>query len=137
MDTAFTVPGTKIRFGLDPIIGLIPGLGDSASALVSALLIVQSSRHGVPKVVIGRMALNVLVNAAVGAVPVIGDVFSAYFKSNAKNYALLQRHAGAQRKSTAGDWTFVIGLIAVMLLIVTLIIIGAITLLAKLFSSSF
>jgi hypothetical protein len=135
MDSAFKVPGTKIRFGLDPIIGLIPGLGDTAGALVSALMILQSSRHGVPKIVMARMAANVLVNSFVGSVPVLGDLFSVYFKSNKKNYELLQRHAGTQRKSTAGDWFFVVALLGGMLLVVALIVIGAITLVTKLFSS--
>jgi hypothetical protein len=132
MDTAFVIPGTKIRFGIDPIIGLIPGLGDTAGALVSTLLILQSARHGVPKIVLARMALNVLVNSGVGAIPIVGDLFSAYFKSNVKNYALLKEHAGPRRVSTGRDWLFVIALIVGMLLLVTLLVIGAVTLLSKL-----
>ncbi|HEX8296367.1 MAG TPA: DUF4112 domain-containing protein [Chthoniobacteraceae bacterium] len=132
MDTAFVVPGTNIRFGLDALIGLIPGLGDTAGALVSTALILQSSRYGVPKIVLARMALNVLINTAAGSVPLLGDAFSVYFKSNARNYELLQRHSGPRRKSTSQDWLFVVGLIALMLLIVGLIIIGAVTLIGKL-----
>lgn len=107
MDDVFVIPGTNIRFGLDPIIGLIPGLGDTAGAVVSTLLLVQGGRAGVPKIVLARMALNVLINAALGAVPVLGDAFSVWFKSNVRNLALLERHAVAPRRSTVADWLFV------------------------------
>ena len=132
MDTAFVIPGTNIRFGLDPIIGLIPGFGDTAGALVSTFLLLQSSRRGVPKIVLARMAMNVLINSAVGTLPVVGDAFSIYFKSNKKNYDLLQRHAGAARARTTTDWIFVGGLILAMLLIVGLIVVGSLALLGKL-----
>ncbi len=135
MDTAFVIPGTSIRFGLDPLIGLIPGFGDTATAIVSVLLILQSARHGVPKIVLARMALNVLLNTGVGAIPVIGDAFSLWFKSNAMNYALLRQHAGAREKSTRRDWLFVVGLLALLLACVALIVIGAVTLLAKLWNA--
>ena len=136
MDTVFTIPGTNIRFGLDPLLGLIPAFGDLAATLVSTLLILESSRHSVPKIVLARMALNVLINAVLGSVPVAGDVFSVFFRSNVKNYALLQRHAGSKRTSTAGDWLFVAGLIGATILIVVLMLIGALTLLRKLFAAA-
>src|SRR3954470_9540258 len=72
MDSIFVIPGTKIRFGLDPLIGLIPALGATASSLVSVFLIAMSARRGVPNLVLARMALNVLVNAALDAVPGVG-----------------------------------------------------------------
>ena len=131
MDNAFTLPGTKIRFGLDPLIGLLPGLGDTATAIVSMLLIMQSARHGVPKVVLARMALNVLLNTAVGALPVAGDLFSVWFKSNAKNYDLLRKHAGASRTSTARDWVFIIALLGGLITAVGLLVVGAATLISK------
>ncbi len=132
MDTAFVIPGTNIRFGLDPLIGLLPGFGDTATALVSVLLILQSSRHGVPKIVLARMALNVLLNTAVGAIPVAGDVFSMWFKSNAMNYALLRKHAGDRRKSTLRDWMFVAGLLLLLLTAIALLVVGAVTVFKKL-----
>ncbi|MHA3770679.1 DUF4112 domain-containing protein [Verrucomicrobiota bacterium sgz303538] len=132
MDTAFVIPGTNIRFGLDPILGLLPGLGDTLTSLVSTVLIFQSARYGVPKVVIARMAMNVIANTAVGTIPVVGDAFSVYFKSNAKNYELLRRHAGTQRKSTVGDWLVVGGVIAVLLLMIVLMIAGTAVILSKL-----
>lgn len=115
LDDLFTVPGTKFRIGLDPIIGLIPGLGDSSSTAVASLLLVQALRAGVPKVVITRMAVNILINAGIGAIPGIGDVFSAMYKSNRKNYQLLQRHAGSARKNTVGDWIFLGAIIAIVI----------------------
>src|SRR3954454_12278401 len=90
LDSAFTIPGTKIRFGFDPLIGLIPGVGDTATALTSLLLIWKSARHGLPRIVLARMALNVLINAAIGAIPGVGDLFSVFFLSNALNYELFR-----------------------------------------------
>ena len=115
MDDQFTIPGTNLRFGLDPLLGLLPGWGDSASALVSSLLILQSARAGVPKVVLARMVLNILINAAVGALPGLGDAFSFWFKSNARNQLLYQRHAGTARRVALRDWLFVGALLGGML----------------------
>ena len=118
MDDAFVIPGTNIRFGLDPLIGLIPGFGDMIGALISSALLLHGARIGVPKIVLMRMAVNVFINAAIGAIPVAGDVFSVAFKSNVRNLALLQRHRGLGRKSNATDWLIVVGLIAGLLLTV-------------------
>ncbi len=107
MDNVFTIPGTKIRFGLDPIIGLVAGYGDAAAALTSILLLLRSAKHRVPKIVLAQMALNIVLNATVGAVPVAGDAFSFWFKSNERNYALLRKHAGSA-KPTGGSWLFVL-----------------------------
>lgn len=120
MDNVFVIPGTNIRFGLDPLIGLIPGFGDTVGAAVSSLLLIQGGRMGVPKIVLARMALNVLINTALGAVPVVGDAFSVWFKSNVRNLALIERHASAGRRSTAVDWLFVVGLIVGILATVAL-----------------
>ena len=130
MDSVFTVPGTNIRFGLDPILGLVPGLGDTVTSVVSTLLLLKSAQYGVPRVVLARMAMNVIANTAVGSIPVVGDAFSVWFKSNAKNYELLQKHAGTQRKATTGDWIFIIAVIAVVIGILALLIVGAATLLS-------
>jgi hypothetical protein len=120
MDDQFIIPGTNLRFGLDPLLGLLPGWGDSASALVSALLILQSARAGVPKIILGRMVLNVLINAVGGAVPGVGDAFSFWFKSNARNLLLHQRHAGTARRASLRDWLFVGALLVGMLALIVL-----------------
>ncbi len=133
MDSAFVIPGTKIRFGIDPILGLIPGLGDTASAVVSVMLILQSARHRVPNVILARMAMNVLLNTAFGAIPVLGDLFSVYFKSNAKNYDLLKKHANTGKQATWRDRAFVYGLVAAVVLAVGLLITGIVTVVSMLF----
>jgi Domain of unknown function (DUF4112) len=134
MDNAFRIPGTNIRFGLDPIIGLLPGMGDTLGGLVSALVLVQSVQLGLPRVVIARMALNVIINSVVGALPIVGDAFSFWFKSNARNHALLLKHAHS-RTSTRGDWVFVSVVIAIVLLVLASVFFLLATLLSKLFGS--
>ncbi len=131
MDTAFVIPGTKIRFGLDPLIGLLPGVGDAADALISSLLLTRAARYGVPKIILLRMAANVLINTVGGALPVVGDAFSVWFKSNALNYELLRKHAGSPRKSSPADWIFVIGLIAGVVLFIALVGVGIFLLIAE------
>ena len=92
MDDFLRVPGTKLRFGLDPIIGLLPGIGDVTSAIVSAVAFVHAARSGVPKILLARMAMNILINELVGIIPGLGDAFSFWFKSNVRNYELLRRY---------------------------------------------
>ena len=118
MDEFLRIPGTKFRFGLDPIIGLFPGLGDTASAIVSALALIQAARRGVPKVLLARMSLNILINELVGIIPGIGDAFSFWFKSNTRNYRLLQEHIGKPTRSRKSDWIFVGVVLGLLFLIV-------------------
>ena len=122
MDNLIRVPGTQFRIGIDPLIGLIPGLGDTGSAMVSALALIQAARQGVPKIVLARMATNILLNELIGIVPGIGDAFSFWFKSNARNHALIKKHmaaGGPARKSGRGDWIFVLGVLVALVLIVS------------------
>jgi hypothetical protein len=107
-DSAFRVPGTQITFGLDPILGLIPGLGDVTSPVLSLFFLWHGLRLGVPKVVLARMVVNVLIDAGVGAIPIVGDLFDFGWKANAWNLALLERHAVAGRRPTSTDWLVVI-----------------------------
>ena len=92
MDELIAFPNTKFKFGLDPLIGLVPGIGDTASAIVSALVLIQAARRGVPKILLARMSLNILINEIVGIIPGLGDAFSFWFKSNKRNYELLLAH---------------------------------------------
>ena len=92
MDGAFVVPGTNIRLGLDAIIGLVPVAGDLIGGLISSYLIWEARRLGAPKWLIARMVTNVLLDTAVGAVPVLGDAFDVMFRANMKNMALLRKH---------------------------------------------
>ncbi len=111
MDSIFVIPGTRIRFGLDALIGLIPGLGDTLTSFVSIYILKVASRCGVPRVTLVRMAMNIGIDYVVGIVPFVGDAFDIYWKANLKNVALLQRHlqstTAAERKARSGDWLFV------------------------------
>jgi len=118
MDDFLRLPGTSLRFGLDPIIGLLPGIGDVASAIISAVALVHAARYGVPKILLGRMATNILINELVGIVPGLGDAFSFWFKSNVRNYELLRRYSAAPARSRKGDWIFVIAVLSLLFMIV-------------------
>jgi uncharacterized protein DUF4112 len=120
MDNFLRLPGTKFRFGLDPLLGLIPGVGDTGSSVISAMALIAAARRGLPKILLARMSLNILINEIVGIVPVVGDAFSFWFKSNARNYELLKRHTAAPRNSTTSDWIFV-GLVLGALLVILLL----------------
>lgn len=123
LDTALPIPGTRVRLGLDPLIGLLPGIGDALASVVGSAIVVMASQLQVPKIVLARMSLNVLVNGVVGAIPVAGDFFSIWFRSNARNAELLRRHGASRRRpSTVGDWTFVAGI----LLVTLAVLVGAI-----------
>jgi len=89
LDTFLKIPGTTARIGLDPIIGLIPGVGDAISTFMGGVIIVEALRRRVPGKLMLRIGGNMLLNASVGAIPVVGDLFSAWFKSNTKNYGML------------------------------------------------
>lgn len=111
MDDLIRVPGLGWRFGLDALIGLIPGFGDTATSLVSFYILVAAVRHRVPKITIMRMALNLALDYVVGSFPIVGDVFDAWWKSNQKNVALLKERATvegeAAREGRFSDWVFV------------------------------
>ena len=111
MDDLIKLPGTKFRIGLDPLIGLIPGIGDTGSAMVSAIALVQAVRRGLPKIILARMATNILLNELIGIVPVVGDAFSFWFKSNARNHRLIKEFTGGRRTATRSDWIFVVGIL--------------------------
>ena len=103
LDTAFTIPGTRFRFGLDALIGLVPGLGDAVSAVFSGYLVLQASRLGAPRSVVTRMIANVAVDTIVGWVPLLGDLFDVVWKSNVKNMALLEEHVRHPAAARAGS----------------------------------
>ena len=117
LDSALQVPGTSARFGLDPILGLIPGLGDLVSPLFTLGVILQARDFGVPGVVLLRMIFNVAIDTIVGFVPLVGDLFDFAWKSNNMNLALLEQHAEELRPASRGDWMFVIVSIALLLII--------------------
>jgi hypothetical protein len=115
-DSAFRIPGTNITFGLDPILGLIPGLGDLTSPVFSLFIIWHAAKLRVPKVVIARMMLNALIDSGVGAIPVLGDLFDFAWKASAWNLALLERHAMPGTAARRSDWIFVIACFVIVIL---------------------
>ena len=100
-DTAVIIPGTNIRFGVEAVLRLIPGIGDVAASALSFYLLYEASRLGVPKWLLARMAANVILEGAVGVVPVAGDAFDIYFRANRRNVALLRKHFRREGFSTA------------------------------------
>ncbi len=118
MDDLIRVPGLGWRFGLDAIVGLIPGFGDTATSLVSFYILVAAVRYRVPKVTLLRMGMNIGIDYVVGSFPLVGDLFDAWWKSNQRNVALLSARATVSkseaRKGKLSDWLFV-GLIILLL----------------------
>ena len=121
LDTAIGIPGTKIRIGLDPILGLVPGAGDVAGAMLSAYIVLIAANKGAPRPVIWRMLGNIAVDTALGSVPVFGDVFDVAFKSNIRNVELLERYANepatVERRSRG---------LAVLVIVIVAVLVAAI-----------
>ena len=125
LDQRFTIPGTSIRIGLDPILGLIPGIGDVLANTIGSAILVIAAQFRLPKIVLLRMGLNVALNTIIGAIPVFGDIFSIWFRSNVKNAQLLERYAATGvRRAGLSDWLFVAGIIAGLILIVVGILVA-------------
>ena len=117
LDAQFRVPGTKFRFGLDPIAGIIPGAGDLLTGFFSVMILVHAVRLRVPKVVIGRMVVNAGLDMIAGLVPLLGDLFDAGYKANLRNMALLERHAHRGTAPDRSDYVFVTGAIGLIVLL--------------------
>lgn len=92
LDSAFQIPGTRFRFGLDAVVGLVPGIGDAIGAIFSAVIVYQAARLGASKSTLARMMGNVALDTVVGEIPLLGDMFDAGWKANTKNLALLEAH---------------------------------------------
>jgi hypothetical protein len=115
LDEAFRVPGTNLRFGWDPLIGLVPWIGDLLTAFMSGALVLQAHHMRLPRVVQLRMLGNVAVDLIGGAIPFVGDAADFFWKSNTKNFALLEQHAYEVRPPSAGDWLFVSAILLALL----------------------
>jgi hypothetical protein len=106
LDDMWRIPGTQIRFGLDALIGWIPGIGDAMAGIASFLIVFASWRRGVPWVTLVRMLANIVLETAVGAIPVAGDIFHVVWKANRRNYRLLIREKEQPGSNTKRDWMF-------------------------------
>ncbi|WP_254053437.1 DUF4112 domain-containing protein [Singulisphaera sp. GP187] len=135
MDRAFQIPGTKIRVGLDALLGLLPVGGDLLTGIVQVgLVLVAFKRYRVPKPVAARMAANVLLDTALGSIPLVGDLFDVAFKANTRNIKLLQQVAEQRRRnetaSSRSSVLFLVGIAGVLLLTLSLVFIGFVTVVA-------
>lgn len=121
LDSVFRIPGLGIRFGLDAVLGLLPGIGDTLTSLASLYILAAAGKRGVPRITVARMALNVAIDYLVGSIPLVGDAFDVYWKANKRNVALLRQHAAAspaeRQRAQRGDRLFVIALIAGLLVV--------------------
>lgn len=132
MDNRFRIPGTNIRFGLDALIGLIPGAGDLSTFAVSGYMLLLMARNGASGYLLARMSLNIIVDAIVGSIPLLGDLFDVAFKANMRNFKLMQEHyqEGRHRGSAL---KIVIPILIVILVFIIVLIYFVYKLLASLF----
>jgi hypothetical protein len=117
LDEAFRIPFTRIRFGIDGIIGLVPGLGDVLAGLLSLVIPIAAWIRGVPYITLLRMGVNLGIGVLVGSIPILGDAFDIGWKANRRNYLLLQRHIGEPRRHTWKDWAFLAVIACAMALV--------------------
>ena len=136
MDSRFRIPGTDIRFGLDALIGLIPGAGDLATFGVSGYMVWIMAHNGAGAIVLTRMVLNILIDAIFGAIPFLGDIFDVAFKANMRNMRLMHKYytPGRYRKNAK---TMVIPVLLILLLLIIAIIWGVYKLMAWMYYSLF
>src|ERR1051326_1992470 len=98
LDTAFIIPGTNIRFGFDAMIGLVPGIGDAITTLISLYIVREARELGAPRLLVARMLANVAIDGVIGAVPFLGDAFDVMWRANRRNVALLRKHLENERR---------------------------------------
>lgn len=123
MDSQFSLPGTRFRFGLDPILGLLPGIGDAAALAISGGLVMTMIRFGASRKVVILMVLNVLLDATLGSIPIIGNIFDFFYKANARNLKLLKDHYQEGRYQGSGT-SILVTVAIVFILTIGLIIWG-------------
>jgi hypothetical protein len=132
MDAQFRVPGTDFRFGLDSVIGLIPGIGDLSTFAVSGYMLSLMAKNGASGFVLARMSLNIVIDAIFGSIPILGDLFDVAFKANMRNMRLMQEHykEGRHRGSA---WKVIVPVLVILFAVIVAIIWGVYKLLAQLF----
>jgi len=117
LDEAFRIPFTRFRFGIDGIIGLVPGLGDVIAGILSLIIPIAAWTRGVPYIAVMRMGVNLTIGVLVGSIPFLGDAFDVAWKPNRRNYQLLQRHLGQPRRHTWKDWAFLAALVCALIVV--------------------
>ena len=132
MDAQFKIPGTNFRFGLDGLLGLIPGAGDLSTFAVSGYMVMILAQNGASGFVLARMVLNILVDAIFGSIPILGDIFDVYFKANLRNIKLMEEHY-VEGRHRGGAWKVVVPVLLLVLVIIGLIIWGVWELIAAVF----
>ncbi|HEY9908358.1 MAG TPA: DUF4112 domain-containing protein, partial [Thermosynechococcaceae cyanobacterium] len=118
LDKSISIPGTRHRIGIDPLLGLLPGGGDVAGAVLSAYIVLSAAQFGLPKETLVRMLSNLLLDMVLGALPFLGDFFDATWKANSRNLDLLEAHVKNPRPQKAADRTFLVFLVIALALIV-------------------
>jgi nitrate reductase NapE component len=138
LDTLFQVPGLRVRFGIDALLGLLSGVGDTASALAAIYILRAAAKLGVSRAMLARMTLNILIDLLIGTIPIIGDLFDVYWKANQRNVNLVRRHLQAtpatQRRLNWSDRLFVAAMIALITAVLIASVVGAYFLVVWIFS---
>jgi hypothetical protein len=135
LDTTVRIPGTRIYLGLDPLLGLIPGIGDMLANLIGTVILILAARLQVPRIVIARMSLNLLINGTIGTIPIFGDLFSVWFRSHARNAVLLREAATKPDRSNHRDWLYVAGIIGGTVVLLLLAITAVMWIVVKIWAA--
>ncbi len=137
LDTTVKIPGTPFYIGLDPLLGLIPGIGDVLANLIGTFILILAARLHVPQIIIIRMSLNLLINGTIGAIPILGDLFSVWFRSHARNAELLRRAATQPYRETQQARQYVACIIGGTVVLLVLAIAAVLWIVMKLWAILF
>jgi len=135
LDDLFRIPGTSWRFGLDAIIGLVPSVGDTLTSLASFYILLAGVRYGVPKITLLRMAVNIGIDYLLGTIPIVGDAFDFFWKSNDMNMRLIRERATGKGKGSKSDYVFIFVLIGLLILLLIGSIVASVVILYYIFTS--
>jgi hypothetical protein len=117
MDSQFRIPGTGVKFGLDALIGLIPGAGDFATFLISGYMVTVMANNGASGFLLARMVLNIVIDSLIGSIPILGDIFDVAFKANQRNMALMQQHY-VEGRHKGGAWKVIVPVLLMLLILI-------------------
>jgi hypothetical protein len=117
LDSQFRIPGTDVKFGLDALIGLIPGAGDFATFLISGYMVTVMANNGASGFVLARMVLNIVIDSLIGSIPILGDIFDVAFKANQRNMVLMQQHY-VEGRHKGGAWKVIVPVLLMLLILI-------------------